>query len=442
MKRNTIEIIVAFFGLALVYYGVSLDQCLYAAGQPAPNCHSTPAGTTIFVVGFIVCWIGIAPWKIYARNYVCQVCGSEFGGGKEGKVAESAHFLDSHPAFYKWNFRWTRWTNVFVVFSFVYIIGVAILIDSVPSLNGLTDWWALGFVGIIAALGLDLADMHYVTKKFRSKWSLSHPEQRDPGTLRVESEKLSAGVAAWNEFTHGQEQYFGGLMAGGLKKRGNLAGGYGIYFTSQRIVGVKTSRWFIVVLIVAALAGIGGAVGIAVLVGTSPALGYFIGFPIIAAIIAWGQRRLRFQDPISVEELDRRKDFEIRRDNISAIDLKKPGVVKRGRMIVTPKTGKGLTLMITQEPGVFDRLKGLVTGFCFVPPSTWTQGSRLTINYPSPSNLDQQGADAVETSHEETQGVLDEKHVEKRDFEWCPHCAAMAPRESRVCPSCGKTISG
>src|SRR5207247_8662175 len=153
-------------------------------------------------------------------------------------------------------------------------------------------------------------------------------------------------------------------------------------------------------------------------------------------------RRLRFQDPISVEELDRRKDFEIRRDNISAIDLKKPGVVKRGRMIVTPKTGKGITLMITQEPGVFDRLKGLVRGFCFVPPSTWAQGSRLTINYPSPSNLDQQGADAVATSHEETQGVLDEKQVEKRDFEWCPHCAAMAPRESRVCPSCSKTISG
>src|SRR5205823_5276720 len=307
MKRNTIETIVAFLGLALVYYGVSLDQCLHAAGQPAPNCHSTPAGTTIFVVGFIVCWIGIAPWKIYARNYVCQVCGSAFGGGKEGKVAESAHFLDSHPAFYKWNIRWTRWTNVFVVFSFVYIIGVGILIDSVHSLNGLTDLWALGFVGIIAALALDLSDMHYVTKNFRSKW-------------------------------------------------------------------------FMMILIVAALAGIGGAETIAVLVGTSPGLGYFIGFPIIAAIIAWGQRRLRFQDPINVEELDRRKDFEIRRDNISEIDLKRPGVVKRGRMIVTPKTGKGLTLMITQEPGVFDRLKGLVSGFCFVPPSTWTQGRRLTIN--------------------------------------------------------------
>src|SRR5436189_6267582 len=101
----------------------------------------------------------------------------------------------------------------------------------------------------------------------------------------------------------------------------------------------------------------------------------------MSSIIACGQRRLRFQDPISVEELDRRKDFEIRRDNISAIDLKKPGVVKRGRMIVTPKTGKGLTLMITQEPGVFDRLKGLVSGFCFVPRSTWTQGRRRAITY-------------------------------------------------------------
>src|SRR6266516_2972429 len=83
MKRNTIETGLAFVGLGMIYYGAGVKQCLHAAGQPAPNCHFTPLGDTFFLVGMVVAWIGIAPWKIYARNYLCQVCGAAFGGGKK-----------------------------------------------------------------------------------------------------------------------------------------------------------------------------------------------------------------------------------------------------------------------------------------------------------------------------------------------------------------------
>src|SRR5438309_2736263 len=441
MKRNTIETVVAFLGLGMIYYGAGINQCLHATGQPAPNCHFTPTGTTILVLGLIVGFIGIAPWKIYARNYVCQICGAEFGGGKEGRLSESSHFRLDHPEFYKWDVRWNRWTGIFSILAFVYIIGVGIIVGILPSPNAFSDWWLLGFAGVMIALLLDLADLHFVTKRFRNKWMLLHPKAGDPGTLHVESGKLSAGVTAWSEFTDGREKYFGGLMSGGLKKKGNFAGGYGVYFTSQRIIGIKASRWFVVILVLAALAGIGGASAIGILVGTSPAYAYFIALPIIMVLTAWGQRRLRFQDPMTIEELEPRKDFEIRREDISEIDLKNPGVVRRGHLTVTGKAGKGLTVMITQEAGVFERLRGLVSGFSFVPPAAWIKGRPLTINYPTPDYTYPGKVDNAETGLGGAQGVLDERHVEQRDFEWCPHCASLVTRGTRVCPSCGKMVS-
>ena len=441
MKRNTIEIIVAFLGLGMVLYGARINQCSQAAGQAASNCHFTPTSATIFVVGIVVSWIGIAPWKIYARNYVCQLCGAGFSGGGEGKLSRSAHFQSDHPDFYKWDIIWNRWTTLFSISSFVYIIGAGVLVDTLPTLNAFSDWWLLGFVGVMVGLVLDLVDLHFVTKKFRNKWLLLHPEARNLERLRVEQEKLSEGVTAWKEFTHGQERYLGGLMVGGLKKKGNFAGGYGVYFTSQRIIGVKTSRWFVVILVVAALAGIGGAAVIGILLGTVPVYAYFIGFPIIIVIIAWGEKRLRFQNPLTLEELERRKDVEIRRESISEIDLKKPGVVRRGHLIVTPNAGKGLTVMITQEAGVFERFRGLVSGFCFVPPPAWIKGRPLTTNYPKPDYMYPGKVDNAEAESDKAQGVLDERYIEQSDFEWCPHCATMVPRGTLVCPNCGKTVS-
>ena len=141
MKRNTVEIFAAFLGLGMVLYGARINQCSEAAGQATSNCHFTPTGAIIFVVGIIVGWVGIAPWKIYAWNYVCQLCGAEFGGGREGKIGRSSHLRLDHPDFYKWDARWNRWSSVFAVSSFVYIIGVGILVSFLPSLNAFNDWW-------------------------------------------------------------------------------------------------------------------------------------------------------------------------------------------------------------------------------------------------------------------------------------------------------------
>jgi hypothetical protein len=292
-------------------------------------------------------------------------------------------------------------------------------------------------------LALDFIDFHFVTKRFRKKWILLNPEpeeEKDSKTLQIGPEKLTQGVAAWSKFTGGHEQLFGGLMAAGLKKKGSFASGYGIYFTSQRIIGVKTSKWFVLILIIAALGGIGGGVAVGLTIGPTPALAYLIAFPIITVVIGWGQRRLRFDDAMTLEELDKRKDFDIRRDNISEIELKRPGAVRRGHLTIVPKSGKAVGFLITQEPSVFDRLQGLVAGFSYVPPPTWHKEGRQASDYSTQSTQDTL-SQRDNYLAEESPEVLDEKHVESRDFQLCPHCATMAPRDTTICPSCGKVIA-
>jgi hypothetical protein len=424
-RRNTFETLVAFLGLGMVVYGGRIQE-------------GTLTGSIVFVVGFVVCWIGIAPWKFYARNYVCPLCRDSFGGGKEGSISESSHLKETHPGFYRWNRIWTRLALVLMVPLFG-LIPTIVLASSIPSLGGYVNWTFLAFVGLGAVLALDFIDFHFVTERYRRKWVLLNPEpkeEKDSKILQIGPEKLNDGVAAWNKFTGGHEQLFGGLMAAGLKKKGSFASGYGIYFTSQRIIGVKTSKWFVLILIIAALGGIGGGVAVGLAIGPTPALAYLIAFPIITVVIGLGQRRLRFDDAMTLEELDKRKDFDIRRDNISEMELKRPGMVRRGHLTILPKSGKTVGFLITQEPGLFDRMQGLVAGFSFVPPSIWRKEVIPASDHSTQYTLSQNDNYLPEESSE----VLDEKHVESRDFQLCPHCATMVPRDTKICPSCGKMI--
>ena len=189
----------------MVYLGVGVDQCLHAPATRLRTAHFTPLGNTIWTVGFVVGVIGIAPWKIYVKDYLCSVCGAEFGGGKSGNTSESSHYRINDPDFYKWISRWSRWTAALATFSFVYVIGADQLVGDVPSLSAVTDWWAIGFAGVCVALILDLVDIHFVTKRFRNRWLQVHPEERFLDSLRVEPEKLTAGVPAWKQFTRGRD---------------------------------------------------------------------------------------------------------------------------------------------------------------------------------------------------------------------------------------------
>ena len=153
-RRNTFETLLAFLGLGMVIYGRTHEGTL--------------TGSVAFVVGFVVGLIGIAPWNIYARNYVCPVCRDSFGGGKEGSISESSHIKESHPSFYRWNHTWARSTMVLAVLLFA-AIPTIVLATSIPSLSGFANWVFLVFVGLGAVLVFDFIGFQFVTKRFRNQ---------------------------------------------------------------------------------------------------------------------------------------------------------------------------------------------------------------------------------------------------------------------------------
>jgi len=166
-----------------------------------------------------------------------------------------------------------------------------------------------------------------------------------------------------------QERLIGGFITGTFKKVGNFAGGYGVFATSKRIVGVSSSRWFIVLLVGSFLGALGLISGIAAISHVFDLrFTVFGGIALIGAIIVWGQRRLSRKDPRSIEELEARRDFEIYRDNIASVQMKKPGSVKRGHMKIIPLTGEGLNVLITQQFEDYLRLKSLIAQFCSALP--------------------------------------------------------------------------
>ncbi len=71
----------------------------------------------------------------------------------------------------------------------------------------------------------------------------------------------------------------------------------GIFATSKRIVGVRASPWFIVLLLVSFLGTLGILSGIAVITHAySPEFAIYGGFAMTGALIAWGQKRLQKKD--------------------------------------------------------------------------------------------------------------------------------------------------
>ncbi len=174
-----------------------------------------------------------------------------------------------------------------------------------------------------------------------------------------------------------EEKYLGGFTAGYLK-RGWKAGGYGIYASNLRIFGIRPPMGFLGLLVNVALVAILGGLAVMFLVSlvltgsltAAPALtryGLIVGLALGGALLVWGQRRLGFQSPKSLEELESRKEFEIERGDISSIELREPGVLRQGHLIIEPKTGSQVKVMI-RMPKEYLQVKELMEKFCIETP--------------------------------------------------------------------------
>jgi len=137
---------------------------------------------------------------------------------------------------------------------------------------------------------------------------------------------------------NGEETFIGGFMSG-LLSRGFLGTrvGYGFYFTTARIFGVDP-----------------GAQGGSELTGTIA--GYIDG-QLMPSLSADENTKL-------IGELERVKDFELAKDQVKRIELKKPGSygIGFGRITVVPDTGRSISIQLRHRVA-YDRLMQLTKAF-------------------------------------------------------------------------------
>ena len=131
------------------------------------------------------------------------------------------------------------------------------------------------------------------------------------------------------------ETFLGGF-AGGFLARGLTHIGYGIYFTTSRLIGIDLG------------ANGGGALG----------GGTFAGF-------IHGELMPKLSSEESAKtiiDLERMKEFEIEKDQISRIELKRPGLLGTGLIVITPKEGKPEKITLRHRIA-YDRLITLTKVF-------------------------------------------------------------------------------
>ncbi len=134
------------------------------------------------------------------------------------------------------------------------------------------------------------------------------------------------------------ETFVGGFMSGFLS-RGLLGSrvGYGFYFTTVRVFGVDP-----------------GAHGGSELTG---AMAGYIEGQLMPSLSDDENARV-------IGELERVKDFELAKEQIQAINLKKPGRLRIGfgRVSIVPIKGKTLSIQL-RHPIAYDRLVQLTQAF-------------------------------------------------------------------------------
>ncbi|WP_048152077.1 zinc ribbon domain-containing protein [Palaeococcus ferrophilus] len=124
--------------------------------------------------------------------------------------------------------------------------------------------------------------------------------------------------------TPGEEYVIGGISSGDLR-RGLLAG-YSLYVTNMRVVGVKSKK--------AALLDFVKSGGLGAI-------------PATVAEIKKDPNREKL-----LRELEKaKKDFELYKDNIVSIEIKKPGFIKAGHIIFRTRSGEEVKIQLLSSLG-------------------------------------------------------------------------------------------
>lgn len=133
------------------------------------------------------------------------------------------------------------------------------------------------------------------------------------------------------------EQYLGGFTSANLhlKGRGVSSMGYGIYATSRRLIGINSKK------------------------GLLQAVGGFVGGATGAAMVIAGRDEYSAK---TIAELQEKKDFEIWKEQISAIQISRPHFPRVGGLNIVLVTGESVTITIADKRE-YESVRGLMAVF-------------------------------------------------------------------------------
>lgn len=138
------------------------------------------------------------------------------------------------------------------------------------------------------------------------------------------------------------ESVVGGLASSDMARPGSL--GYGIYITDGRVIGVKKPEQF--------AKSVGGAIAGAV-------IGKMLGFEAPWAVSSALGRSLSSDENTHIlGELEKNKDFEAYKKDITLVQLKSPGLVKLGQLAIFLRGEKTTNIAVSlRTQKVYEKLK-------------------------------------------------------------------------------------
>jgi len=129
------------------------------------------------------------------------------------------------------------------------------------------------------------------------------------------------------------EMFLGGFASGFLAKGFHI--GYGLYFTTTRVIGIDLGS------------GGGGALG-----GT---MAGFIDGQLMSTVSPEESDKV-------IGQLEAMKEFDIPKERISRIEIKKPGLLGTGHITITPSNGKPVKISLRHRIA-YDRIMQLTRVF-------------------------------------------------------------------------------
>jgi len=144
-------------------------------------------------------------------------------------------------------------------------------------------------------------------------------------------------------------------------QKGKIRLGYGLFINNDRVIGVRASRWYLLasvihapILIVSSLWGflllfLGFGFGLVLLF--VPVFLELVWAGLNSVFVVPAMERVLRGKEYSIDELEARKDFELRRSDVWEVEIRQPNGLAPGLLEFKPRSGSAVKIRMLWTRG-------------------------------------------------------------------------------------------